>query len=149
MLRILRTVPLLLALAATPACAAEQFGMGQVFADANVFMKLIMVLLIAATIAAVVVAGIKLASGSRLTGGSAFLSALRLGGPLISLLGATYIALTGFMAVAQVGETSLAIWAPAIAEATLLLLLGLLSGVVAVIANWAVEARIDRALLRA
>lgn len=148
MLRVLRFVPLPLALLASPACAAERFGMGQVFADANIVMKLIMVLLIAATIAAVVVAAVKLASGSRLTGGSAFLSALRLGGPLISLLGAAYIALTGFMAVAEVGQTNLVIWAPAIAEASLLLVLGLLSGVVAVIAHWAVEARIDRAVLR-
>ncbi|MFK4057872.1 hypothetical protein [Brevundimonas sp. NPDC046655] len=148
MLRILRFVPLSLAFLASPAFAAERFGMGQVFVDANVFMKLIMVLLIAATIAAVVVAAVKLASGSRLTGGSAFLSALRLGGPLISLLGAAYIALTGFMAVAEIGQTNLVIWAPAIAEASLLLVLGLLSGVVAVIAHWAVEARIDRAVLR-
>jgi hypothetical protein len=149
MVRVLRFVSVPVVLLATPVHAAEGFGLGEVFLYSNNFMKLIMLMLIAATIAAVVVAGIKLASGPRLTGGSAFLSALRLGGPLISLLGATYIALTCFMAVAQVGETSLAIWAPAIAEATLLLLLGLLSGVVAVIANWAVEARIDRALLRA
>lgn len=148
MLRVLRIVPLPLVLLASPAYAAERFGMGQVFLYSNNFMKIIMALLAAATLAAVVVAAVKLASGPRLTGGSAFLSALRLGGPLISLLGAAYIALTGFMAVAQVGQTSLAIWAPAIAEALLLLMLGLLSGVVAVIAHWAVEARIDRAVLR-
>ncbi|MNT87574.1 hypothetical protein D3C72_2280030 [compost metagenome] len=53
------------------------------------------------------------------------------------------------MAVAQVGQTSLAVWSPAIAEASLLIVLGLLSGVVAVVAHWAVEARIDRAVLRA
>ncbi|MNH48487.1 biopolymer transport protein ExbB [compost metagenome] len=142
-------VPVFLLLAAGPASAADGFGVSQVFADANILMKAIMVLLVAATITAVVVAVLKLMSGTRLTGGSAFLSALRLGGPLIGLLGAAYIALTGFMAVAQVGQTSLAVWSPAIAEASLLIVLGLLSGVVAVVAHWAVEARIDRAVLRA
>ena len=38
---------------------------------------------------------------------------------------------------------------PAFAEAGLVLALGLLAGVVAIAANWAVEARLDRAVLRA
>ncbi len=38
--------------------------------------------------------------------------------------------------------------APGLAEAATLAMLGLLTGVVAVIAHWAVESRIDRAVLR-
>ena len=38
--------------------------------------------------------------------------------------------------------------APGLAEALTLATLGLLTGVVAVFANWAVESRIDRAILR-
>lgn len=148
MVRVLRFVSVLAVLLANPAHAAEGFGMGEVILYSNNFMKIFMILLAESSLAAVAVAGIKLTSGARLTGGSAFLSALRLGGPLIGLLGATYIAFSGFLAVAQVGHSSLAMWSPALAEATLLLMLGLLSGVVAVIGHWAVEARIDRAVLQ-
>ena len=56
---------------------------------------------------------------------------------------------TGNLLVSEVilsgGEPTLH---PYLAEIALMLGLGLLCGVVAVIANWAVEARIDRAVLR-
>ncbi|MDP1738647.1 MAG: MotA/TolQ/ExbB proton channel family protein [Caulobacter sp.] len=121
-----------------------------IFAEAAPLMKLIMLGLVGATLAAVVVCGIKLASGPRLTGGSAFLSGLRLGGPLAGFLGAAYASLNIFVAIANIPEpVSLKVAAPGIAEALFLLGLGLLTGAVAVIANWAVEARIDRAVLKA
>lgn len=121
-----------------------------IFAEAAPLMKFIMFGLVAATVAAVVICGIKLASGPRLTGGSAFLSGLRLGGPLAGFLGAAFVSLNIFVGISGLPEpVSLKVAAPGIAEAILILGLGMLAGAVAVIANWAVEARIDRAVLRA
>ena len=121
-----------------------------IFADAGPLMKLIMLALVAATLAAIAVCAIKLASGPRLSGGSAFLSGLRLGGPLVGFLGAAYITLSIFIGISSLPEpVSLKVAAPGIAEAILILGLGMLAGAVAVIANWAVEARIDRAVLKA
>ena len=101
-----------------------------------------------ATVAAGVVCWTKLASGPRLAGGSAFLSGLRLGGPLAGLVGAAYGGL--LMAIYTANSATLApahVVAQGVAEAMMVILLGLLCGAVAVIANWAVEARIDRAVL--
>jgi hypothetical protein len=122
---------------------------GNIFFNAAVPMQAIMLLLLVATVAAIVVAARKVSSGPRLTGGSAFLQALRLGGPLIGLLGAAYNVLMINIAIANIGEQpSYPVMAPGVAEATFLFVLGLVSGVVAVICNWVVEARIDRAVLR-
>lgn len=121
-----------------------------VFQDADIISQFVMLCLVAASIAAVVVGAMKVSSGPHLAGGSAFLSALRLGGPIIGAFGASYVVLNIFMGVSNVSyPVTLKIVAPGVAEAAFLLGLGLLSGVVAVIANWAVEARIDRAVLRA
>ena len=121
-----------------------------VFADAALPMQAIMLLLIGASIAAVVVAVRKVASGPRLTGGSTFLQALRLGGPLIGLLGAAYNLFVVNLAIANIGvQPAYPVLAPGVAEAAFLFLLGLIAGVVAVICNWAVEARIDRTVLGA
>ncbi len=120
-----------------------------VFQDADIISQFVMLCLVAASIAAVVVGAMKVSSGPHLAGGSAFLSALRLGGPIIGAFGASYVVLNIFMGVSNVSyPVTLKIVAPGVAEAAFLLGLGLLSGVVAVIANWAVEARIDRAVLR-
>jgi len=120
-----------------------------VFADAAPAMKLIMVLLLVSAIAAIVVTVLKVLSGPRLTGGSAYLQALRLGGPLIGLLGAAYNVLMINIAIANSGEQPpYHVMAPGVAEAAFLFVLGLIAGVVAVICNWIVEARIDRAVLR-
>ncbi len=136
---------------AFPGAAAAQSRLttGMIFAESAPVMKAIMLLLILATIAAVVVTVRKLASGPRLSGGSTFLQALRLGGPLIGLLGAAYNALMINIGIANVGNVSYAVLAPGVAEAAFLFVLGLIAGVVAVICNWAVEARIDRTVLRA
>tara|TARA_R110000787_G_scaffold52740_3_gene124094 strand:- start:298 stop:753 length:456 start_codon:yes stop_codon:yes gene_type:complete len=118
-----------------------------IFSNAAPSMKLLMVLLIVATLAAVVVTVGKLKSGRHLTGGSAFLSALRLGGPLTGLLGAAFNGLMMFIGLAQGPQPFEAI-APGLAEVAFLVVLGLFSGVVAVICHWAVEARIDRTVLK-
>lgn len=121
-----------------------------VFQDADIVSQFVMLCLVAASIAAIVIGAMKVSSGPHLAGGSAFLSSLRLGGPIIGAFGASYVVLNIFMGVSNVSyPVTLKIVAPGVAEAAFLLGLGLLSGVVAVIANWAVEARIDRAVLRA
>jgi biopolymer transport protein ExbB/TolQ len=109
-------------------------------------MKLVMIVLVAAIFGALAVCVRKLMSGQALSGGSTFLSALRLGGPLLGLLGGAYNGLMMFMGLAR-GPQPFEVLAPGLAEIALLILLGLLSGVVAVICHWAVEARIDRTVL--
>lgn len=144
------TAALLTALAVPGVAWAARPGMtfGDVFGDAAPSMKLVMVLLIVAPLAAVIVTVLKLASGKRLSGGSAYVSALRLGGPLLGLMGAVFVLLMGFIGMANVGQpVPMAVLAPGFAEAALLFLLGLLAGVVGVICHWIVEARIDRTVL--
>lgn len=131
------------------ASAHARLTLGGVFADADETMKTLMVALIAAALAAIVVTALKLASGKRLNGGSAFVSALRLGGPLIGLMGAAFILLMGFIGMANAGgPVPITVLAPGFAEAALLFLLGLLAGVVGVICHWIIEARIDRTVLQ-
>ena len=120
---------------------------GMIVGDAAPAMKLVMLILIAALIAAVVVTVRKLLSGRHLTGGSAFISALRLGAPLLGLLGAAFNGLMMFVALAKFGDQPINVLAPGLAEATFLVVMGLIVGVVAVICHWAVEARVDRAVL--
>ncbi len=135
---------------ATAAQAQVKLTPVQVFFDADIIMQTIMVSLILATIAAVLVTVRKLASGPHLTGGSAFLKALRLGGPLIGLLGSVYNVLMINLAIANIGEPvpPYHVIAPGVAEATMIFCIGVIAGVVAVICNWAVEARIDRTVLK-
>jgi hypothetical protein len=139
----------LAALLACPALAqAAPLTPALIFMHAAPLPKLIMLGLIVATVAAVVICAIKLRAGRKLSGGSAFLSGLRVGGPLAGLLGAANVCLNMSIGVAN-SPVSLPmnILAPGIAEAVLLVGLGLLAGSVAVIANWAVEAQIDRTVL--
>ena len=139
-----------LILAAIPiaAVAAPRLTLAGVFADADETMQFLMIALVAASLAAIVVTGLKLASGKRLDGGSAFVSALRLGGPLIGLLGAAFVLLMSFIGIANFGPVPLPVLAPGFAEAALLFLLGLIAGVVGVVCHWIIEARIDRAVLQ-
>ena len=141
---------LLVVLVATPALAQPQaVTLGTIFGDAAPTMKLLMVLLIAGMLASMVISVRKIMAGPALVGGSAFLSALRLGGPLIGLLGAAFNGVMILIGLANVGEpVPFAIIAPGLAEGATIAMLGLLAGVIAVICNWAVEARIDRAVLR-
>ena len=133
----------------TTASAAVNLSVSNVFWDASPAMKAIMVVLILASIGAMGVTATKMLSGPTLTGGSAFVSALRLGGPLIGLLGASWNALISFLAIANIGvQPPFPVLAPGFAESTLMFWLGLMSGVVAVICHWIIEARIDRAVLK-
>jgi hypothetical protein len=139
------------ALFATPAAAfAAPLTPVVVFLNAAPVVKVIVLGLVLATLAAVVVCGIKMASGPRLSGGSAYLSGLRVGGPMAGLVGAAWGGLNMTLGLANVATPApLNIIAHGLAEVMLLILLGLVSGAVAVMANWAVEARIDRAVLTA
>ena len=135
---------------ATPlAASAEPLTVMGVFQDAAMPIKLVALALVAATLAAAVVCAVKLASGAALSGGSAFLSGLRLGGPLLGLVGAAY---TGFvMTLGMANAPSplpTALLAHGWAEVIALVLLGVVSGAVAVMAKWAVDSRIDRAVLK-
>lgn len=141
---------LLAALALPDAALAASPGitLGNVFGDAAPSVKLVMLALVVGALAAVIVTVLKLASGRRLSGGSAYVSALRLGGPLLGLMGAMFVLLMGFIGIANAGEAvPVAVLAPGFAEAALLFLLGLMAGVVGVFCHWIIEARIDRTVL--
>jgi hypothetical protein len=121
-----------------------------IFERAARFQQALMIILILATVAALVVLALKLASGRRLSGGSAFLSGLRFGGPVIGLVGACYAALTMTIGIVNVPvAVTLKLLAPGFAEIFLIMGLGFLAGVIAVFANWMVESRIDRQVLTA
>ncbi len=122
--------------------------LGDVVLHAAVLPKLIMLALVAAALAALVIAGTKLARGHRLEGGSAFVSGLRFGGPIAGILGGAYGAVNMSLGLANIAyEPTLKVLAPGFAEIALLVGLGFAAGVVAVVLNWALEARIDRQVL--
>jgi biopolymer transport protein ExbB/TolQ len=139
---------LMLASMPIAAVAAPRLTIATVFFDADETMQGLMVALVAASLAAIVVTGLKLASGKQLNGGSAFVSALRLGGPLMGLVGAAFVVLMGFIGIANFGPVPMPVLAPGFAEAALLFLLGLIAGVVGVVCHWIIEARIDRTVLQ-
>lgn len=141
-------IAMLLASTAGAAAAAPQLSLTTVFFDADETMKAVMIVLVLAAAAAIGVTVMKLASGRRLSGGSAFVSALRLGGPLIGLLGAVFVVLMGLISMANYGQpVPMPVLAPGYAEAALIFFLGLVAGVVGVVCHWAIEARIDRTVL--
>ena len=145
-LRILAASSIVLAPAVV---AAQGVTPAAVFGDAAPAVKLIMLGLLASIAAAIVVCVLKLAKG-HLAGGSAYLSGLRVGGPLAGFLGAAWSGLRMAIGLANVTTAvPVNVLARGAAEVMLLIVLGLLTGAVAVIANWAVEARIDRAVLKA
>jgi hypothetical protein len=120
-----------------------------VFQNAAHPVQAIILGLTLATLAAIVVCAAKLSSGPSLSGGSAYLSGLRLGGPLAGLLGAAVSLLLMALYLANTpAPVSMNQLAPGIAEAMMLVVLGLTAGAVAVIAHWAVDARIDRVVLK-
>jgi hypothetical protein len=138
------------ALLSIPAIArAAGLGPADIFVNAAPLPKALMIGLLAAMLAGVVVAVRKLASGPRLAGGSAFIAGLRVGGPLAGILGGAYAALRMSIGIANVSyEPTLKMLAPGFAEVAALVVLGFLAGVVAIVLNWAIEARIDREVLR-
>ena len=146
-------IPIILSIAVTYAIAptiavARPLTPVLVLARSTPAAKVIMLALAVALIAAVCVTVGKLRSGPLLSGGSAFLSALRIGGPLLGLLGAAFNGLTMFIGMANKGPQPIEVLAPGLAEAALMLVFGLIVGVAAVALNWAIEARVDRMVLK-
>lgn len=149
MLRALPLPFLVFASIATPSMAMPQLGFTTLVMLSHPYLKILMLLVVIATIAAVAITIRKLSAKDSLVGGSAFVKALRLGGPLLGLLGASYAAMNIFIGLSSFSKpVSPVIYMPSVAEAFAVLIVGLLSGVVAVIAHWAIEARIDREVLR-
>jgi biopolymer transport protein ExbB/TolQ len=120
-----------------------------VFGEATPVVQLVMLALVLLTAAAVAVCLAKLRPGAPLAGGSAFLSNLRWGGPMTGLLGAAYGVLNMLIGLANHDAVPMRVLAPGFAEVVVLIGLGLICGIVATIGNGAVEARIDRTVLRA
>jgi hypothetical protein len=147
-----------------PALAAVEMSIAAIRADAlagpppttldlimlaDPTLKGLMIALLIAVLAALAVTGRKVMSGPNLTGGSNYLQALRLGGPLLGLLGAAYSFLMTTVAIAEIGQQpSYPVLAPSVAGAVFVVLLGLGAGLVAVMCNWVIEARIDHTVLR-
>ncbi len=127
---------------------AQTLTPATIFGDAALPVQLAMIALMAAAAGGVAVTVRKLRSGPQVAGGSAYLSALRLGGPLVGLLSAAFTALMMFVGLSNLGPQPVNVLAPGLAEATFVLLLGLFTGLVAVVCHWVVEARIDRAVLQ-
>jgi len=133
---------------AVPAVAdAAPFSFIDVARNAAPFQQLLMLALVVATLAAIVISVLKLLPG-RLSGGSTFVSSLRLAGPVAGVLGAAYAALKMSIGIASIPYTpTLKILAPGFAEIATVIALGLLSGIIAIVLTWAIEARIDRQVL--
>jgi len=128
--------------------AAHALSQGQIFGEASEEVQALVVALVVGMVAAIVITVRKVLPGAKLAGGSAFVSSLRAGGPLIGLLGAAINALGWCVAIANHGMPSMQVMAPGFAEAMFLILFGILAGVVAVICHWIIEARIDRSVLK-
>jgi hypothetical protein len=133
-----------------PVSLEDRLTLFRIVQHATPTVQIIIAGLLAAILAAITICLMKLSTGPRLSGGSAYLSGLRLGGPLAGLLGAAYGGLNMTIGLSNVvGPVPLNILAHGFAEVMLMIVLGLLAGAVAVITNWAVESRIDRSVLKA
>jgi hypothetical protein len=152
LLRQISTATMVAALIASPAFASAAGNPPLTFwlvvSNTTMSVQLILLALAASMVAAVGVCVVKLMSRAGLSGGSAYLSGLRFGGPLAGLLGASVTGFIMFVGVANLPQpVTAAQLAPGIAEAMLMIMLGLCAGVVAVVCKWIVDARIDRAVL--
>jgi len=120
-----------------------------VLQNAAIPVQAVVLGLVGAMLAAIAVLIMKLATPPGLSGGSAYLTGLRLGGPLAGALGAAYTLLVMFLFISGTSKpVSLNELAPGFAEAVMLVLLGFACGAFAAIGKWAVDARIDRAVLK-
>src|SRR5579871_2302026 len=105
-------------LAAPAISLAEPLNGLIVIAHTSFLQKVVLLALAVSMVAAVVVAGGKVASGRHLAGGSAFVSGLRVGGPVIGGLGAAYALMDSAIGIANTaGEPTLKLLAPGLAEA--------------------------------
>lgn len=126
----------------TIALADELLTPARIFGDAAPLQKVIILALFVAILSAFGVAAARLVKGPAHRWGAGFVSSLRLGGPLLGLLGATYSTLNGFVGLANVPVTPpLRVIAPGVAESLFVLGLGILAAVAAVFAHWAMEAK--------
>jgi len=126
---------------------ATPLSLTDVAANAAPVQQLLMLGIAIATLAAIIISVFKLLPG-RLSGGSAFVSSLRFAGPVAGILGAAYAAWRMCIGIATVPDTpSLKVLAPGFAEIATLIALGALSGIIAIVLTWAIEARIDRQVL--
>jgi biopolymer transport protein ExbB/TolQ len=127
---------------------AERITLTDVFAHASLPMQVLLTGLLAATLAAVVVWFLQLGKLSRrrsdgVAGAIAYLSALAASAPLIGLFGVGWAMLACSIGIANVRPTpTLTVLAPAFAEASLSICLGLLAAAVAAIAHRHLKARI-------
>lgn len=130
---------------------AERLTLLRVLANATPSVQLLMVLLIAATLVAVVIWAASLpkvgqGDAKGLAGALGRLRIVRSSGALLGLLAASITLLSGFIGMANVRPTpSLAVLAPGWAEAALAVMLGLLASSIAVICERHLEGRIRRA----
>jgi len=126
---------------------ATPLSLTDVAANAAPVQQLLMLGIAIATLAAIIISVFKLLPG-RLSGGSAFVSSLRFAGPVAGVLGAAYAAWRMSIGIATIGDApTLKVLAPAFAEIATLIALGALSGIIAIVLTWAIEARIDRQVL--
>jgi hypothetical protein len=94
------------AIAGLPAVAvAGPITPAMVFLHATPVVQVVIAGLFASIVAALAVCAAKLSAGPKLTGGSAYLSALRLGGPLAGLTAAAWSAFSMAIGLANVRPT--------------------------------------------
>jgi len=123
----------------------------RVFGDAAPEVKLVMALLILGTLAALAVWALSLgkvgtADAKGVAGALGRLRIVRSAGVPLGCLGAGYVMFSSFLAISNVRPApGLTIVAPGLAEASLVIVLGLLATTVAVICERHLEARIRRA----
>lgn len=131
--------------------AGERLTVGGVFANASPEMQVIMILLAAATLAAVVVWALSLdkvgkGDAKGLAGALGRLRIVRSAGVPLGCLAAGYVMFSSFLGISNVRPApTLTVVAPGLAEASLQIVLGLLATTVAVICERHLEGRIRRA----
>jgi hypothetical protein len=130
--------------------AAERLSLAGVVADAAPLPQAVMALLVAGTLASVVVWAMSLPKVGRgdaagVAGALGQLKIVRSAGAMLGLLGASYTLLQGFIGLSNVRPTpSAAVMAPGWAEAALMVMLGLLASTIAVILERHLEAKLSR-----
>lgn len=130
---------------------AERLTVGGVFADASLEMKLVMAILLIATVASLAVWAMSVgkvgkADARSLTGALGRLKIVRSAGVPLGCLAGAYVLFSSFLAIANVRPApTLTIVAPGLAEGALAIMLGLLATTVAVICERHLEGRIRRA----
>ena len=113
-----------------------------VFGDAAPEMKLVVALLLLGALAAAVLWVLALVRGEGGRRTLAFLSTLRVAGPLLGVVGGAYVMVNGLIALAWYKpEAPLLVMAPGLAEAVLSVMAGALAGLVAVLAHGHLGAR--------